>query len=97
MLCDLVANPKFYDLVGYIICNINRAVIPLLVGLAMVFFIWGVIQYVINTDNETAKSKGKDFMIWGIIGLTAMIAVWGLVRILGNTFGIEYAIPQLKQ
>jgi len=25
-----------------------------------------------------------------------MISVWGLVRILGNSFGIDYAVPQVK-
>jgi len=96
MLCNLASNAKFVDLVGYVICNINRAIIPLIIAVAMVTFIWGIVQYVINTDNETAKTKGKDFMIWGLIGLAVMFGVWGLVKILGATFGIEYVIPQLK-
>ncbi len=96
MLCNLVSNPKFQDLLSYGSCIITRSVIPLIIALAVVMFIWGVVQYVINSDEEAKKAKGKQFMIWGIIGLTVMIAVWGLVKILGSTFGIEYAIPQLK-
>ncbi|MEK7113908.1 MAG: hypothetical protein AAB873_03730 [Patescibacteria group bacterium] len=96
MLCSLTPNTKFIDLVGFVICNINRGIIPLIIAVAMLTFIWGVVRFVINTDNETAQTKGKDMMIWGIVGLTAMFAVWGLVKILGTTFGIEYAIPQLK-
>jgi hypothetical protein len=96
MLCTLISEPKFQDLLSYVGCIINRSIIPLIIALAMVMFIWGVVQYVINSDEEAKKEKGKQFMIWGIIGLTVMIGVWGLVRILGNTFGIEYVIPQLK-
>jgi len=96
MLCTLAANPKLQDLLIYAGCIINKSVIPLIIAIAMVTFIWGVVQYVINSDEEAKKAKGKQFMIWGIIGLTVMVGVWGLVRIVGTTFGIEYVIPQLK-
>ena len=93
--CALPASPKLGDLFIYGTCLINNAIIPFIASLAVAMFIWGVVQYVINDSDEAKKSKGKSFMIWGIIGLTVMIGVWGLVRIVGTTFGIEYAIPQL--
>ncbi|MCX6751654.1 MAG: hypothetical protein NT161_02725 [Candidatus Nomurabacteria bacterium] len=96
-MCTLVANPKFQDLLIYVVCIINKSVIPLIIALALVMFIWGVVQYVINDQEEAKRAKGRQFMIWGIIGLTIMFAVWGLVKILGTTFGIEYVIPQLQQ
>ena len=96
MLCTLPNPLLFQGLLSYVGCIINKSVIPLIIALAMVMFIWGVVQYVINNDEEAKKEKGKQFMIWGIIGLTVMFGVWGLVKILGSTFGIEYAIPQLK-
>jgi len=73
-----------------IICtvgNILNTLIPIMMVLAIVYFIWGVIQYVISSDEE-AKKSGKDRMIWGIIGLVAIVAVWGLVAVLTNTFGL---------
>jgi len=94
--CDLDPNPKFQDLLLYLVCIINNSVIPIIFALAVVMFVWGVVQYVINSDEEAKKEKGKQFMIWGIIALAVMVSVWGLVSILGNTFGIEYAIPQVK-
>ncbi len=95
-MCNLILGPKFQDLLSYITCIISNYVVVLIVAIAMVMFIWGVVQYVINNGEEAKKERGKQFMIWGIIGLAVMIAVWGLVRILGTTFGIDYAIPQLK-
>lgn len=94
--CTLVNSPKLQDLLKYATCIINSSVIPLIATLAIAMFMWGVVQYVINSDEEAKKAKGKQFMIWGIIGLAVMVGVWGLVKILGSTFGIEYAIPQLK-
>ncbi|MFH1608852.1 MAG: hypothetical protein ABH951_02425 [Patescibacteria group bacterium] len=100
LLCTLAENgahgPLLGDLFNYITCIISKSVIPLIIGLAVVLFIWGVVQYVINTEDEAKKKKGKQFMIWGIIALTVMVSVWGLVSILGRTLGINNVVPQLQ-
>ena len=94
--CNFVSDKaKLGDLLNYATCLLIKSVVPLIVALAVVMFIWGVVQYVINSDEEAKREKGKQFMIWGIIGLTVMVGVWGLVSIVGSTLGIEYAIPQL--
>lgn len=95
-ICTLINNPKLGDLFQYASCIISKAVIPLIMSLALAMFIWGVVQFVINSDEESKKAKGKQFMIWGIIAFTVMISIWGLVKIVGTTFGIEYAIPQVR-
>jgi hypothetical protein len=93
--CNLPSSPKLADLLNYSTCILIKSVVPLILALAVIMFIWGVVQYVINDQEEAKREKGKQFMIWGIIGLTVMIGIWGLVSILGSTFGITYAIPQL--
>jgi|SRR3989344_2121440 len=70
------------------IAEIFGAVIPVLIALGVIYFIWGVITYVIASDEE-AKKAGRDRMIYGIIGLAVIVAVWGLVKILTNTFGLS--------
>ena len=47
--------------------NILNSIVPILVALGVVFFVWGVITYVVASDEE-AKSSGRNRMIWGIIG-----------------------------
>ncbi len=90
------SSKKIGDLLNYATCLIGTSVIPLLFILAVASFVWGVIQYVINSNEESKRSKGRDFMIWGIIALAVMVSIWGLVGILRNTFGIENFIPQVK-
>ncbi len=73
-----------------IICKIGdifNIIIPILVIAGVLFFVWGVVQYVIANDEE-AKKRGKDRMIYGIIGLVVIVAMWGLVGIINNTFGL---------
>jgi hypothetical protein len=95
--CDLPNNPKFNNLVDYIVCIINISVIPLILGLALVVFVYGVMQYVLNEADEGKREKGKQFMVWGIVALTVMLSVWGLVAILGGTFGLNISIiPQVS-
>lgn len=95
--CGLGSNPKLQHLLDYATCIINKSVIPLIFALALAMFVWGVVQFVINSDEEAKKEKGKQFMLWGIIALTVMISVWGLVNILGDTFGVNTGfIPQVK-
>jgi hypothetical protein len=99
--CTLTrANPKIGDLFNYVTCIIANSIVPVLFMLALAMFIWGVIQYVINTGEEKKKAEGKQFIIWGIIALAVMVSVWGLVGIVTNTFGISEGgvkvIPQLQ-
>lgn len=76
-------------LVG-ILCRISDffdAVLPVLVALGVIYFVWGVVQYVIG-DSEEAKKKGRDRIIFGIIGLAVIVSIWGLVAILNQTLGL---------
>lgn len=84
------------DLINFFTCILNRTVLPLLVSLAVVFFLWGVIQYVINPASTEEREKGQQYMIWGIIGIFVIVSIWGLVAILTGTFGIDVLIPQLQ-
>jgi hypothetical protein len=93
---SLPANAKIADLMNYVTCIIGNSFIPLIFTLAIVMFIWGVVQYVINPEQEEKRDKGRQFMLWGIIALAVMVSVWGLVNILGNTFGILNVIPKVN-
>jgi len=68
--------------------NILDTLIPILVVLGVVYFVWGVVQYVISSEEE-AKQKGKMRMIYGIIGLVVIVAMWGLVGIVKKTFDLD--------
>ncbi|MCE9549267.1 pilin, partial [Candidatus Nomurabacteria bacterium] len=78
------------DDIGDVICRIGsllNAIVPVLVALGVVYFVWGVVQYVVG-DNEEAKKKGRDRVIFGIIGLALIIGLWGIVSLVINTFDI---------
>jgi hypothetical protein len=76
-----------------ILCRIDgllSAVVPLIIAIGVIYFIWGVVTYVIASDEE-AKKSGRNRIIYGIIGLVVIVGMWGLVRIVGTTFGTNGA------
>ncbi|MCC6290488.1 hypothetical protein IT398_00200 [Candidatus Nomurabacteria bacterium] len=69
-----------------IIRLINNYIIPLIIGLGVVYFLWGVLQYVTAGGDDEKKAAGRSTMIYGVIALFVMVSVWGLVNVLGGTF-----------
>ena len=63
--------------------------IKLLFALAIVFFLYGVFEFLSNQENEEKKTTGKSHMIWGIIGITIMMGVWTILGIVLATLGIS--------
>ncbi len=63
-----------------------KNILIFLVSLAVVWFIWNVIRYTISED-EDKKAGAKSQMINGIIAITVIVSIWGLVSILQTMFG----------
>ncbi len=70
---------------------INR-LIPFVITLALLVFLWGVLRYLFASDGE-GRSEAKGYMIWGIIGLFVMVSVWGLVNILVRSLSLDNTAP----
>ena len=65
----------------------NSFIIPALFVLATLIFIWGVIKYIAKSDDEKARAQAKQLMLWGIVGLVVITAVWSVVTIIITYFG----------
>ena len=69
-------------LVGYL-----NYIVPALITVAVVYFIWGVISFMTSSDEE-AKKKGRTKIINGLIGLFVIVAFWGIIAVVKRTFDI---------
>ncbi len=69
--------------------DIVELLIPIVFAIALLVFFWGLVKFILSAGDEDAKETGKRIMIWGIIALFVMSAVWGLVRLLASTLGIN--------
>ncbi len=74
------------------IAEIQRVIgvaVPLLIAIALLVFIWGLVVFIAQSDNEQARTAGKQKMIWGIIALFVIVSVWGLVNLLQQLTGVD--------
>lgn len=74
------------ELIDFFSCTLMKSVVPLLVGLAVAGFVYGIIKYFLNPENEEKKKEGKTFMPWGLIALFVIVSMWGIVAIFTATF-----------
>jgi hypothetical protein len=92
-LLPVVAFAQQQVSTGYlesIIRGIGRLInlaLPVLIAAGVVYFIFNVVKYIIAGD-DNAKEQAKGRIIYGIIGLFVIVAVWGLVNLLGSILGI---------
>lgn len=66
---------------------LDGAVIPalnLLIVVATIIFIWGVIEFIQNADKDTERKRGREHMLWGVVGLAIMISSRGIILLLRN-------------
>lgn len=81
-----------YRIAGGIISIINDIFVPLVFALSFALFILGVFKYFFQgATNPAEVKKGRDFVIYGVVGFFLMISIWGIVRLLTGTFGFENA------
>jgi succinate dehydrogenase/fumarate reductase cytochrome b subunit len=95
-LAQTVKPKDLKDVINNIfISGLMKPIIPFLIGLAVIVFIYGVLTLMLSEGGEK-KEDGKKFMIWGIVGIFVMISVWGLVNILKETFNLDNTPQPIK-
>ena len=63
--------------------------LPIVVAIALLGFFWGLVKFILAQGNEESKVDAKKIMLWGVVALFVMVSVWGLVRFIGNSLGIN--------
>lgn len=69
-----------------IITNLLRIATPVVAALALLFFFWGVAQFILAAADTETRKKAQSRIIWGLISLFVILSVAALVTILQNTF-----------
>lgn len=71
----------------FLLSLLNSATV-LIMAAAVVYFLYGVFQFVKAGGDAAGKDEGRKKIINGIIGLAVMGSVYGLVNILTTTMGL---------
>ncbi len=67
------------------VTRVIQMIIPIVIGLALLVFLWGILKYLFASDAKN-KKEGINYITWGIISLFVMVSIWGLVTLLQQSF-----------
>jgi len=76
-----------------LVSDLVRATVPVIIGLAVLVFIFGILKYVVAKDSD-AQKEARSVILWGVIILFVMVSVWGLVNLLGDTLQLDNSAPR---
>ena len=76
--------PNLINKIDSVILNI----IILAFAIALVYFLYGVFEFVRNAEDPDARAKGAQSIMYGVIGMFIMIAVFAIISVVLGTFGI---------
>jgi hypothetical protein len=91
------AATTFDTFLGKLNAKIINPAIEFAFIIALLVFLYGVMEFIRGADNDKKRSDGKQHILWGLIGFVIMFGVWGIINILINTFGIKGATINQKQ
>lgn len=66
-----------------------RALTAIIFAAAVLYFLYGVFNFIRSAGDAEKRQEGRMQIIWGIVGLTIMASIYGLIGFLGSsTVGI---------
>jgi len=75
---------------------INTLLVPAVMALAFLAFIWGMFKFfILGGGNEDSKEQGKQLMIWATLGFVMIIVLWGLVNFIGDSLGLTGQVIEI--
>lgn len=64
---------------------INGILVPVIFALALLVFLYGMFKFfILGGSDETERNKGKQLVLWAIIGFVLMVSIWGIVNMIAT-------------
>jgi hypothetical protein len=78
-------SPVVTKYITNILTEIVNPIIALLVGIAVLVFLWGVFGFIRNAESSEERKTGGLHMLWGAIGLFIMASAYGIMNLIIGT------------
>ena len=81
---------KFEKLLKNILEFTNTVLIPFIIGIGFLVFVYGMFKYFIaGGADEEKRESGKQLMIYATLGFVLIIVFWGIVNLLTSSTGLQ--------
>lgn len=78
------------ELMSDILLFVNDYVIPFIIGIGFLFFVWGMFKYfILGGADEEKKLQGRSLMIHATLGFVLIIIFFGIVNLITSSTGLE--------
>ena len=77
----------YAGLIGSVIGLIN-VIIPVLIGVAMIVFFWGLTQYIYQAGDTHSHDRGREIIIWGLASMFVMVSIWGIIALMREALNL---------
>ena len=80
----------FGALLNNILVFSNNVIIPFIIGIGFLVFVFGMFQFFIaGGANDEKKEQGKSLMIYATLGFVLIIVFWGIINLLTSSTGLD--------
>lgn len=81
---------QFETLLKNILVFTNDVLIPFIIGIGFLVFVFGMFQYfIVGGANDEKKESGRSLMIYATLGFVLIIVFWGIINLLTSSTGLE--------
>jgi len=88
-IADSSSGGPFEDLLANILVFINDVLIPFIIGIGFLVFVWGMFKFfILGGANDEKKEQGKSLMIYATIGFVLIIIFFGVINLLTESTGL---------
>lgn len=75
------------DILSKVITEVFAPLYSLVVGISFLYFLYGVVQFIMSMNDPEKKNLGKQHLLYGTIGLFIILSVGGILKIFNSVFG----------
>ncbi|MBA3732830.1 hypothetical protein H0W91_00450 [Patescibacteria group bacterium] len=81
--------------------KVNKLILnPLILlafALAFAYFTWGIVKYLSLEAGDKDRKQAQDAILWGLVGMFVMFSVYGLIKFVLYSFGINLNDEPISQ
>lgn len=75
------------QILSNVVTEIFSPLYQAVVGISILYFLYGVAKYVLDLNNPEKQTFGKSHLLWGMVGLFIILSVGGILNTLNGIFG----------
>ena len=91
LAAPVIVHAQGLDRLITVATDLINFALAILIGIAIIAFFWGLLRYLLSAKGGPEQNKASMLMVWGLVAIFVMLSIFGIVRLMQVTFGLEGA------